>query len=100
MTNLILLPFGSSPLSHVDRGLGLVLQLLRLVGLHLPRVVEHLDAEDDHDGDGGVEGVDLRDQGGHAPAEQGGHDGHQYEGGDGAQEDGQLVIAHGKNGWK
>jgi len=75
-----------------------VLDGLGLVGLHPVGLPEHFQSEDEHDDDGSVEGVDLGDEGGDAPAEHGGHDRHEDEGRDGAKEDGELVVPHGKNG--
>jgi len=91
-------PFRASPLPPVDVLFCLLLQLLSLVGLHLPGVVEHLEAEDEHDDDGRVEGVDLRDEGSHAVAQQRRHDRHQDQGRDGAEKDRQFVVTHRKNG--
>ena len=57
-------------------------------------VPEHLEAEDEHDDDGGVEGVDRRDERGDAVAEQSRHDRHRHQRDDRAREDDQLVVTH------
>jgi hypothetical protein len=62
-------------------------------------IPEHLEAEDEHDDDCGVVGVDGRDEGGDAEADQSRDDRHQVEGDDRTQKNGQPVVTHGKNGW-
>ena len=57
-------------------------------------VPEHLEPEDEHDDDGGVEGVDRRNERGDAVAEQRRHDRHRHQRDDRAQEDDQFVVTH------
>ena len=61
-------------------------------------IPEHLEAEEKHDDDGRVVGVDWRDEGGDAKPDQGGDNRHDVERDNGAEEDGELVVAHGEDG--
>ena len=71
--------------------------LLRLVGRHLPAVLEHLDPEDGEEEGGEVVGVDAGHHRDGVP-EEGRHDVHEGERGHGPGEHRRPAVPHGHDG--